>query len=218
VLKKKYIIGMLLTILGLATTLSITIAPSAIPTEDDGKPRKQIPFVGMTLSYQVYTTGASPHLFNRMVTFYADLSEPEYMWVRDSENLPDDLGDDRVAKIDINTRIIVDIPPGGSPSGDVQTGGYSEALFPTNLHVGDEVTAYWGGTVTIVGTQKMSVMGEGVNAWIAYTHTDWDANYIMYYEKKTGIWLGGNVVWYDGETLNSWAMHLVSTNVSLEDD
>lgn len=210
-LKKRYMIGMLLTILGLVTAIS-TIAPSLTAKEDYGEPKKQMPFVGMTLSYQVYYMGYGPRLFTRMVTFYGDPTEPDYIWVRDSENFPDDLDDDRVAKIDIETRKIV---WADSPSGDVQVGGYSEALFPTNLHVGDEVTAYWGDTVTVVGSQRMSVMGKQVDAWIAYTLTEWGGYYTMYYEKKTGIWLGGNVVWYEDDTLCSWAMHLVSTNVPL---
>lgn len=181
--------------------------------------RKKIPFAGMTLSYQVYQTGNPPQLFDRMVTFYGDPSDPlihQYIWVRDSENQPDALSDDRVAKIDIKTRRIV---WADSPSGDVQPGGYSEALFPRKLRVGDEVTTYWGGTVTIVGTQRMSVMGKKVDAWIAYTPTEWPGDipvhYTMYYEKKTGIWLGGNVVSGAGADFHSWTMHLVSTNVPL---
>jgi hypothetical protein len=187
----------------LLSATSILILPS-IHSLSNTSAKKRIPFIGMMMSYQVYMNTAYPSspLVSRMVTFYGDPSEPDYIWVRDSENSPDDPGDDRVFKIDAETRKIV-----GQE-------GYSEALFPTNIHVGDEVIGYWGGPVTIVGSQRMSVTGKRVDAWIAYTPTPW-GHYTMYYEKKTGIWLGGNVVWYEGETLNSWAMHLVSTNVPL---
>ncbi len=199
----------------LLTAASILILPF-IQTLSGTPTRKRMPFVGMTLSYQVYHTGTTlPRLLSRMVTFYGDPSEPDFIWVRDSENQPDDLSDDRVAKIDVETRRIV---WADSPSGDVEVGGYSEALFPTDLHVGDEVVAYWGGSVMIIGSQRMSVMGEQVDAWIVYTPTEWDGtfgHYTMYYEKQTGIWLGGNVIWYEGDTLVSWAMHLVSTNAPL---
>ena len=193
------------TLLISLTAASILILPSIYSV---GNPSlgKKIPFVGMTLSYEVYFMGYGPRMHARMVTFYGDPTEPDYIWVRDSETFPDELVDDRVFKIDIETRKIV---------GEE---GYSEALFPTKLHVEDEVIAYWGDPVTIVGSQKMSVMGKTVDAWAAYTPTEWGGYYTMYYEKKTGIWLGGNIVWYEDDTLCSWAMHLVSTNVPLCDE
>jgi len=198
-LRKRYIIAMFLVALSLTTVISTTIVPSLMAT--GGHKKSKIPFVGMTLSYQVYYPGATlPRLLSRMVTFYGDPSEPDYIWVRDSDNLPDDLSDDRVYEIDIDTRKIV------------EQDGYSEALFPTDLHLGDEVITYWGGPATVIGSQKMSAMGKHMNAWVV---SALDGTYIMYYEKKTGIWLGGSVVWFDGDTLNSFAMHLVSTNAPL---
>jgi len=200
--RKKYIIGMFLTILGLATAISITVAPSLMAHEEH---RRQIPFDGMTLSYQSYWTWAPPGsspLVSRMITFYGDPSEPDYIWVRDSENIPDTLSDDTVFKIDVTTRKIV-----GQE-------GYTQALFPTDLHVGDELIAQWGGPITIIGSQTMSVMGKQVDAWIAYAEGSWGW-YTQYYEKKTGISLGGTHVWYEGDTLNSWVMYLVSTNAPL---
>jgi len=200
--KKKYIIGMFLTILGLVAAISITIAPSLMAPEE---PRRQIPFVGMTLSYQSYWTWASPDsspLVSRMVTFYEDPSEPDYIWVRDSENMPDTVSDDVVLKIDVTTRKIV-----GQE-------GYTQSLFPTNLHVGDEVIAQWGGPATITGSKVVSVMGKQVDAWIAYAEGSWGW-YIQYYEKNTGISLGGSHIWYEGDILHSWVMYLVSTNAPL---
>ena len=203
-MKKRYIMGMFLTVLGLIT--AITIVPSLMATENHK--RTKIPFAGMTMSYQAYCTafqdaGSLPLLFSRVVTFYKEPSEPDYIWVRDTYIKPDDLSDDRVWKINIETRKIVG-----------QEGYCSFALFPTNLHVGDEVIGHWGGAFTIIGSQRMSVMGKHVDAWIACISEEW-GYYTFYYEKKTGIWLGGTFVWYDGDTLNTANHHLVSTNVPL---
>lgn len=185
----------------LLTAASALILPS-IHSLSNTPTRKRIPFVGMTLSYQVYENIDYPPMFPRMVTFYGDPLEPNYIWVRDSLNTPENPNDDRVWQIDVVTRKV---------AGEEY---YSEPLFPANLHIGDEVITYWGGPVTIIGSQRMSLMGKHVDAWIAYADVGW-GHYTMYYEKKTGIWLGGNFVWYDGEKLNSFAMHLVSTNVPL---
>jgi len=148
------------------------------------------------LSYQIYCPTCSPPMFPRMVTFYGDPSDP-YIWERDSAT-PDDPDDDLVFQIDKETRKIF-----GEET-------YSEPLFPTNLHIGDEVITFWVGTVTIVGSKRMSVMGKNVNTWIARTE-----GYTMYYEKKTGIWLGGTAAWWEDDTLCSYTIHLVSTNVPL---
>jgi len=195
-IKKRYIAGMLLIILGLVTTISVTVAPSLTAKEGYGKLRKQIPFVGMVLSYQIYCHTCSPPMFSRIVTFYGDPSET-YVWERDSANT-DDPDDDLVFQIDKETRNIL-----GEET-------YSRPLFPTNLHIGDEVTIFSVRTVTIVGSKRMSVMGKNVNTWIAHT-----AGYRMYYEKETGIWLGGTVGWWEDDTLCSYTIHLVSTNVPL---
>lgn len=116
---------------------------------------------------------------------------------------PNDLDDDRVWKIDQVTRKVV---------GEEY---YSEALFPTNLHVGDEVIAYWGGPVKIIGSKRLSVMGMQVDSWIAYMDAGW-CTYTAYYEKKTGIWVGLSFVAYD-DPESSYTMTVINTNVPLHD-
>ena len=59
--------------------VSATVVLSSAYSFGNARVRKELPFSGMTLSYQGYVNWVSPRLFYRMVTFYGDPSEPGYM-------------------------------------------------------------------------------------------------------------------------------------------
>ena len=171
--------------------------------EDASQSVKRIPFIGMTMSYEFcdnyHVQGGE--VFTRPITFYGNSSEPDYIWVAGFIGMFSPVR----TKISVDTRKVV---------GEE---GYSTFLFSTDIQAGDEVITYWwnpSNTVTIIGNQTISVTGKQVDAWIAYSDPGW-AQCTMYYEKKTGILLGGTFVYHSDEMLVSRSVYLVSTNAPL---
>jgi hypothetical protein len=122
-------------------------------------------------------------------------------------------------EVDITTREIISV----TGTGPWQLPAYVEYWIQTNIDIGSHVVI-GNNDFTVTGNTEISVDGNTVSAWQLHA-SGINANgnlwqNTMYYEKKTGLWLGAAWVMYDsnGQILGNWGGHLASTNVVLADD
>ena len=205
-----------------AILIALFVAMPLAPAADKLNRILEIPFPGVMLVYTEQEIGVvsqprgkAKETDVRTVTFLPS-REQGRVWIRDSFD-PEEIVyriDFFEVEIDMSTRKIV------YPSG---LDYYFQSLIPTNIRVNDVIpiglpglTPPSGIPLRVVGTQKISVMGKEVEAWVLEGRTPQYTD-IYFYGKSTGILLSGAVSWFnqDGTAWLTWGILLTDTNAQI---
>lgn len=201
-MNKKFLIPIL--VLSLLLTVPL-FQYSAKPEEFP--PKQGIPFVGMSMVFYGVDWEGNTDIQTICVLKYN--STTNTVTIRDSMDACD------LMEVDVATREVI------WSTGEYELPFYVDCWIPTDIKIGSVVWVMDYDAVTIGDTQ-FSVCGKAIDVWILQGSRVIDeygtiSQCTWYFEKKTGLRVGGIWIVYDseGRVIMNWGGHLVSTNVPL---